>query len=53
MGVTVTMQFGDQLNIFDNDNAQAETVEMQAGMARISVNPLGAGYANQMLTVNF
>ena len=52
-GVSVTRQFGDQFNLFDNANAQAETVESQAGMARITVNPLGAAYVGQMLTVNF
>ena len=53
MGVRIAMQFGDQLNIFDNANAQAETVEMQAGMARITINPIGAASAGQILTVTF
>ena len=53
MGVAVTMQFSDQLNIFDNANVEAQAADEQAGMARISVNPLGAAYANQMLTVTF
>ena len=53
MGVTITMQFGDQHNLFDNANAEARTVEMQAGTARIMVNPVGVAYAGQMLTVTF
>ena len=53
MGVTITMQFGDQRNLFDNANAEARTVEMQAGMARIMVNEVGVSYAGQMLTVTF
>ena len=52
-GVEVTMQFADQLNIFDNVNVEVETAENQAGHARISVNPLGAAYAGQTLEVSF
>lgn len=52
-GVTVTRQFGDQANLFDNVNVELGQISGINGTARITVNRLSAAYVGEILSVIF